>query len=341
MKWPELTKKGGLGRTIGFVLAAYAIVKVASLTGLINDYWQIMIDQSLTIAIGALGLNVIYGFAGQFSLGHAAFYGLGAYTAGVIGKEWGRGSPVWFVVALVAGMIVPAVVSLAIGLPILRLRSDYLGIATLGFGQIVRVFLNNADKLFPPLGGATGMTGVPQIAGFDVIFLLFILVVLLVRNLVTSTYGRAWIAIREDELAADAMGIDPVSSKQLGFVLGCALAGLAGALYAYRYPYLHPSSFDLMKSLDFLLIVVLGGLGSISGTLVTSISFVFLLEILRMVLGQTFVDWRGVIYALILIVTILLRPQGLFAGKEFRFLKMARVTNRGLEGRDGHAASGD
>ncbi len=331
-------RRGGFGRAAGLTLAIYVLIKAASITGLINDYWQIMIDQSLTIAIGALGLNVIYGFAGQFSLGHAAFYGIGAYTAGVIGKERGHGSFLWFLIALIAGMIVPALVSLVIGLPILRLRSDYLGIATLGFGQIVRVLLNNADKVYPPLGGATGMTGVPQIAGFDAIFVLFVLVVVLLRNLVTSTYGRAWIAIREDELAADAMGIDPASSKQFGFILGCALAGLAGALYAYRYPYLHPSSFDLMRSLDFLLIVVLGGLGSMSGTLVTSISFVFLLEVLRMVLGQSFVDWRGVIYALILIVTILLRPQGLFAGKEFRFLKIGREARPGTEVSDENAA---
>jgi len=326
-------------RTALFVAAGYALIKIGSLTGLINDYWRIMIDQSLIVAIGALGLNVIYGFAGQFSLGHAAFYGIGAYTAGVIGKQWGHGDPVWFVVAMVAGMVVPALVSLVIGLPILRLRSDYLGIATLGFGQIVRVLLNNADKVYPPLGGATGMTGVPQTVGFDVIFVLFVLTVAVVRNLVTSTYGRAWIAIREDELAADAMGINPATSKQLGFVFGCALAGLAGSLYAYRYPYLHPASFDLIKSLDFLLIVVLGGLGSMSGTLVTSISLVFLLEILRIVLGQTFVDWRGVIYALILIVTILLRPQGLFAGKEFPFLRMGRAAKPRSEVSEQNAAS--
>ncbi len=336
-----LGKKGGLGQSLGLALAVYVVIKAASLTGLVNDYWQIMIDQSLIMAIGALGLNVIYGFAGQFSLGHAAFYGIGAYTAGVIGKQIGRGNPLWFIVALVAGMVVPALVSLVIGLPILRLRSDYLGIATLGFGQIVRVLLNNADKILPALGGATGMTGVPQIAGFDSIFLLFVLVVSLVRNLVTSTYGRAWVAIREDELAADAMGIDPASSKQIAFVLGCALAGLAGALYAYRYPFLHPSSFDLMKSLDFLLIVVLGGLGSMSGTLVTSISVVFLLEVLRMVLGQAFVDWRGVIYALILIVTILLKPQGLFAGKEFRFLRIGSLPESTKEVTGENAASGD
>ncbi len=333
-------KKGGATvRALLPVIVVYAVVKTASLLGLINDYWQIMIDQSLIVAIGALGLNIIYGFAGQFSLGHAAFYGIGAYTAGVIGTQWGRGNMLWFFLALIAGTVVPALVSIVIGVPILRLRSDYLGIATLGFGQIVRVLLNNADKIYPPLGGATGMTGVPQIARFDIIFILFMLTVMLVRNLVTSTYGRAWVAIREDELAAGAMGIDPAASKQFGFIIGCALAGLAGALYAYRYPYLHPSSFDLMKSLDFLLIVVLGGLGSISGTLVTSISFVFLLEGLRMILGQAFVDWRGVIYAVILVVTILIRPQGLFAGKEFRFFRMGFLAKTGPEVKSDHASA--
>ena len=114
MNLANLRKKGGLGQTVGLALTVYVVIKAASLTGLINDYWQIMVDQSLTIAIGALGLNVIYGFAGQFSLGHAAFYGIGAYTAGVIGKELGRGNPLWFVVALIAGMVVPALVSLVI-----------------------------------------------------------------------------------------------------------------------------------------------------------------------------------------------------------------------------------
>lgn len=305
-----------------WAVLVYAAIKACASFGVLNEYWRIMIDQSLIVAIGSLGLSIIYGFAGQFSLGHAAFYGLGAYTAGVIGKTWGKGDPVWFALAMVLGIVVPALISVAVGFPILRLRSDYLGIATLGFGVIVKVFLNNSDRVFPALGGATGMTGVPQLARFDLIYWVFVGVVIFVRGLVTSTYGRAWVAIREDELAADVMGINTAKSKQLAFTVGCALAGLAGALYAYRYPYLHPSSFDPMKSLDFLLVVVLGGLGSMSGTLVTSVFVVFLLEGLRMVLGQTFIDWRGVIYALILIVTILLRPQGLFAGKEAGLLVM-------------------
>lgn len=361
MIWGTPEYKRKIRRTMLWVVAVYIVIKACAVFGILNDYWRIMIDQSLIMAVGSLGLSVIYGFAGQFSLGHAAFYGLGAYTAGVIGKVWGRGNPVWFALALIAGVLVPAVISVVVGFPILRLRSDYLGIATLGFGVIVKVFLNNSDKVFPALGGATGMTGVPQIAKFDLVFWVFVGAVVLVRGLATSTYGRAWVAIREDELAAGVMGIDAAKSKQLAFTAGCALAGLAGALYAYRYPYLHPSSFDLMKSLDFLLVVVLGGLGSLSGTLVTSVFIVFLLEGLRMALGQTFVDWRGVIYALILIVTILLRPQGLFAGKESGLLvmkpeqlrpgqpKLGRADPEPVkseqlkepEGRESHVTSGD
>lgn len=298
----------------------YTVVKIACAVGLINDYWQRVLDQALITAIGALGLSFIYGFAGQFALGHAAFYGIGAYIAGVIGKVWGQGSTIYFILALFAGAAVAAIIAFLIGLPILRLRSDYLGIATLGFGVIVKVAMDQSNKLFPPFGGATGMTGVPQIANFEWIFLVFLAVVLLVRNLIASSYGRACITIREDEIAADTMGIDTTRYKIFAFVLGCALAGLAGGLYAHRYPYIHPSSFEFLKSFDFLLIVVLGGLGSISGTIITAISWVFLLEGLRILLGEAFIDWRGVIYALILIITIILRPQGLFGGKEWKGL---------------------
>lgn len=304
----------------GLFGALYMALKLLGLAGLINDYWQRVLDQALITTIGALGLSIIYGFAGQFSLGHAAFYGIGAYTAGIIGKVWGHGSLAYFLLALLAGVLTTGLIAFLLGIPILRLRSDYLGIATLGFGVIVRVALENSNRLYPPLGGATGMTGIPQVANFDWIFWFAVGTLVLVCNLVTSSYGRAWLSIREDEMAADALGIDTTRYKILAFVLGCCLAGLAGGLYAYRYPYLHPSSFDFLKSFDFLLIVVLGGLGSISGTVVTAICWVFLLEGLRIILGQAFVDWRGIIYAVILIVTILLRPQGLFSGKEWRLL---------------------
>ncbi|SMB95544.1 amino acid/amide ABC transporter membrane protein 2, HAAT family [Thermanaeromonas toyohensis ToBE] len=332
---PILRRPIVLGGLFG---ALYVVLKLLGLVGLINDYWQRVLDQALITTIGALGLSIIYGFAGQFSLGHAAFYGIGAYTAGVIGKVWGHGNLAYFLLALLAGVLMAGFIAFLLGIPILRLRSDYLGIATLGFGVIVRVAMENSNKLYPPLGGATGMTGIPQVANFDWIFWFAAGTLVLVCNLVTSSYGRAWLSIREDEIAADALGIDTTRYKILAFVLGCALAGLAGGLYAYRYPYLHPSSFDFLKSFDFLLIVVLGGLGSISGTVVTAIAWVFLLEGLRIVLGQAFVDWRGIIYALILIVTILLRPQGLFSGKEWRLLFPSLSQDRTL-GKEGKHAS--
>ncbi len=331
-------------QTILIIAAAvifYALIKTLILFNVLSPYWQLVLDQSLIVTIGALGLSIIYGFTGQFSLGHAAFYGIGAYTAGAISKTLGHGSLLWFIIALAAGSLVAGLIALLIGLPILRLRSDYLGIATLGFGIIVKVGMDNANKVLPVLGGATGMSGLTKVANFEIIFLFFLAAILLVRNLIYSKYGRAFTSIREDEIAADAMGIDTTRYKTMAFVLGCALAGLAGSLYAHRYPFLHPSSFDFLKSFDFLLIVVLGGLGSLSGTVVTAVAWAFLLEGLRFVLGEQFIDFRGVIYALILIITILMRPQGLFSGKELLFMKPPKLKNT-VPGEEGsHAGLGN
>ncbi|MEW6660856.1 MAG: branched-chain amino acid ABC transporter permease [Bacillota bacterium] len=330
-----------LGQTLNFLFIAllfYVLIKFLSASGTLNMYWQRVLDQALITTVGALGLSLIYGFTGQFSLGHAAFFGLGAYTAGFLTKLLGYGGFGHLFMVMILGAAIAALVSMLIGIPILRLRSDYLGIATLGFGIIVKVGMDNSDRLHPILGGATGMTGVAQVATFDLIFVVFVLSILLVRNFITSAYGRACVAIREDEIAADVMGINTTRCKSLAFIIGCALAGLAGTLFAHRYPLLHPTSFDFLKSFDFLLIVVIGGLGSMSGTVAVAICWVFLLEGLRFVLGQDFVDWRGVIYALILIITILLRPQGLFGGKELKLL-VPQTTVKNLPGKEGTHAS--
>lgn len=325
----------------GIAICIYAVIKTLLFLGILSAYWQLVIDQALITTIGALGLSIIYGFTGQFSLGHAAFFGLGAYTAGAISKTYGHGSMLWLLIAVLASILVVSLIAILIGMPILRLRSDYLGIATLGFGIIIKVGMDNSNKILPVLGGATGMSGLPKVIGFDIIFLIAVLSILLVRNFIYSSYGRACVTIREDEIAADAMGIDTTRIKTLAFVMGCALAGLAGALYAHRYPFLHPSSFDFLKSFDFLLIVVLGGLGSMTGTIVTAIGWVFLLEVLRMVLGEQFIDFRGVIYALILIITILLRPQGIFGGKELRFMSPPKIKPPAPPGKEGpHAGLG-
>lgn len=331
-------------QTIMLVVAVvifYVLIRTLIFFDVLSPYWQLVLDQALIVTIGALGLSIIYGFTGQFSLGHAAFYGIGAYTAGAISKTLGHGSLLWFVIALVAGSLAAGLIALLIGMPILRLRSDYLGIATLGFGIIVKVGMDNANKVIPVLGGATGMSGLAKVANFEIIFLFFLAAILLVKNLIHSKYGRAFTSIREDEIAADAMGIDTTRYKTMAFVVGCALAGLAGGLYAHRYPFLHPSSFDFLKSFDFLLIVVLGGLGSLSGTIVTAIGWAFLLEGLRFILGEQFIDFRGVIYALILIITILARPQGLFNGKELLFMKPPKIKTP-ITGEEGsHAGLGN
>lgn len=298
----------------GAIFGLYLTLELLRRTGIISPYWAQIMDLSLIITISAVGLSLIYGFTGQFSLGHAAFYGVGAYTAGFVSKTLG-GSTGGFLLALLAGAVAAGLVALLIGMPILRLRSDYLGIATLGFGVIVRVLLDNSHKLSPILGGAKGMLGVPQLSSFVWIFWLAVGAILLAWNLIRSSYGRACISIREDEIAADLMGINTTALKTLAFVIGGALAGLAGALYAHRYPFLHPSTFDYLKSLDVLLVVVLGGLGSLTGTVVTAIGWVFLLEWLRAVLPGEFLDLRGVVYALVLIVLMIARPQGLLGGR--------------------------
>lgn len=302
------------------VAALYAALEFLRRTGVITPYWAQVMDLSLIMTISALGLSLIYGFAGQFSLGHAGFYGLGAYTAAFVTKSMGS-TLVSFPIGLLAGAAVAGIVAYLIGLPILRLRSDYLGIATLGFGIIVKVMLDNSDKISPMMGGSRGMSDIGHFSSFAWIFWLAVVAILLARNLVLSAPGRACIAVREDEVAADIMGINTTHFKLMIFVLGCSLAGLAGGLYAHRYTFLHPSSFDFLKSFDVLLIVVLGGLGSLTGTVVTAVGWTFLLEWLRVVLPQAFLDWRGVIYAVVLIVVMIVRPQGIFGGKEISIFR--------------------
>jgi len=307
--------------TIIMVLLSYAVLQVLIATGILNPYWQQIIGFAGIMTISALGLNIIYGYTGQFSLGHAAFYGLGAYTSALITKSFPHLGIFGFILSFFASAIVVSLIAFLIGLPILRLKSDYLGIATLGFGIIVKVVFDNADAVIPKLGGSRGMGGIAHYTNFPWVFFLAAAAVLIVRNFVYSTVGRACISIREDELAAESVGIDTTRYKTLGFVLGCAFAGIAGALYAHLYTFLHPSNFDFLKSIDILLIVVLGGLGSISGTIVAAVGWTFLLEGLRVLLPPAILDWRLVIYPLLLIIVMILRPRGLFGGKEFKFLK--------------------
>jgi branched-chain amino acid transport system permease protein len=309
--------------TVALLVAAAVFVAVEALilVGAVNPYWQQIMCLAGIMTISGLGLNLIYGYTGQFSLGHAAFYGIGAYTAALLTRSIGSHNPAMLLVGLIAGGALAGLIALLIGLPILRLKSDYLGIATLGFGIIVKVLLDNSDKVIPMMGGSRGMSSIPKLTTFLWVFPLAVIAVVVMRNIVFSGIGRALISVREDELAAEAVGIDSTRYKTLGFVIGCTFAGVAGGLYAHLYVFLHPSNFDFLKSIDVLLIVVLGGLGSISGTVVAAVAWTFLLEGLRILLPPAIQDWRWVIYPLLLIIFMLVRPGGIFAGTEFGFLR--------------------
>ncbi|MBN2538059.1 branched-chain amino acid ABC transporter permease [candidate division WOR-3 bacterium] len=308
--------------TIAVIVAVGGFVLLQALMwlGVLNPYWQQVLNLAGITLISALGLNLIYGYTGQFSLGHAAFYGVGAYASALLTRSLGPGAGT-LLLGIVAGAALAALVAFLIGLPILRLRSDYLAIATLGFGIIMKVLLDNSDAVIPMMGGSSGMSGIARLTTFPWVFAFGLAAVLVMRNLVFSSVGRALVSVREDELAAEAVGIDTTRYKTLGFVIGCGYAGVAGALYAHLYAYLNPFSFDFLKSIDVLLVVVLGGLGSISGTLVAAIAWTFLLEGLRVALPASVQDWRMVIYPLVMIVFMLFRPGGIFARTEFGFLK--------------------
>ncbi|HOG46319.1 MAG TPA: branched-chain amino acid ABC transporter permease [Anaerolineae bacterium] len=309
------------------------LIQVAIQLELLNAYLALILTYMCIMIVSSLGLSIIYGFTGQFSLGHAAFMGLGAYAGAVFTHYVGSGDGVvapWaFLLALIVGGVFAALVGYLAGLPILRLSSDYLGIATLGLGIIVRVTLENSDKIIPITAGARGMTGIdaPPLI-FLWAFAILLLAVIVARNLRFSSVGRACFSIREDETAANLMGIDVVRYKTIAFVLGCFYAGVAGVLYAHTYVFLHPMSFDFLKSFDPLLIVVLGGLGSLSGTVLAGAGWVAVLEGLRMLLSgdlARFLEWRYVIYPVVLIIMMLLRPQGIFGTREFAFLTPREV----------------
>jgi branched-chain amino acid transport system permease protein len=269
----------------------------------------------------ALSLNLINGHAGQFSIGHAGFMAIGAYLTAWLSATYGRhwlaaldGHSanalvvcLYMVAVMVVGGLGAAVGGLLIGLPSLRLRGDYLAIATLGFGEIIKVVLLNVDAV----GGARGLAGIPRYSSLFLCLGTVVLTALLLRNLINSVHGRALLAIREDETAAEAVGIDCTYYKTSAFVIGAFFAGVAGCLYAHYLQFIHPRGFDFMKSIELVLIVVLGG-ASMWGVIAAAVGVTLLPEALRQVKDvlhlQT--DPRMVIYAVLLIGAMLLQAKG-------------------------------
>jgi len=290
-------------------------------------YNRILVIMGINITL-AVSLNIINGHAGQFSLGHAGFMAVGAYFSAYLtfyhfaprlekipeGTEQWLMQNVYLLIAVLCGGLLAAFAGYLVGLPSLRLRGDYLAIVTLGFGEIIRVFILNIDKI----GAARGFSGIPHWSNFFWVFFVCGLTVLVSWRLVQSSVGRAFLAVREDQIAAEAMGVDTTRYKVKAFVIGSFFAGVAGGLYAHYTMYLNPQAFMFVKSFEVVAMVVLGGLGSISGSVVAAVILTFLPEGLRPV--KDFMpggrDPRMVIYSLMLIVLMLTRPQGLLGRRE-------------------------
>jgi branched-chain amino acid transport system permease protein len=389
--------------TIGFWTVAIlfvVVVQVLISTGTLSNFWSTLLKLGAVMAIVSLGLNLIYGFNGQFSLGQFGFYAIGAYASADVTYRWfqlhtadglvvltmavilvglalfllasllGRvrgldtlssfglyliaviaityvaiklSQPliapvtsllasmpesmalnvVFFIAVITAGLLA-AEISYLFGMPVLTLGSDYFGIATLGFTIIVKVLLDNSDTLmgFEEMKGARGMVGIPKVTTWIWVAAALLIVIAIVRNLLHSSHGRALISVREDEIAAKAMGIDVAQQKIFTFVLGSLFAGIAGALYAHINGFLHPNTFNFIKAFDPMIVVVFGGLGGVTGNVFAAFAWALILEgFLRIWLPDGFETWRFVVYPILLLIMMLLRPSGIFGSFEVPFIK--------------------
>jgi len=288
------------------LLVVYLIVLWGRSQGLITQFHEVTIVTMGVNMILAVSLNLIVGFTGQLHLGHAGFMAVGAYVAGVMTMKLGQP----LILAVLLGAVAAAIAGILIGIPTLRLRGDYLAIATLGFGEIIKGILVNIEYV----GGAAGLIGIPQLTNWTWLFAMIVLTVVLINNFINSTHGRACISVRENEIAAEAMGINTTGYKVLAFSMGAFFAGIAGALYAHYFFLIQPNSFTFLKSFDALVIVVLGGLGSITGSIIAALGVTGLNTLL-----QDLGALRMVIYSGLLVIVMVFRPKGLMGTKEFTF----------------------
>lgn len=295
-----------------FLVVLFSLIQYGISTRMLSQYYQINLTSMCINIILAVSLSLINGFTGQLSLGHAGFMAVGAYTAVIMTTK--LDFP--FLAALVGAILAAGLAGFVIGVPTLRLKGDYLAIATLALGEIIRVVLQNIEYV----NGPAGISGIPKLTTWAWLFGGVVLTLLVVVNLVNSSYGRAIISVREDEIAAELMGINTTKYKVLAFVIGAGFAGLAGALYGHYFYIIKPETFNFLKSFDILVMVVLGGLGSTTGAVIAAIFITILTAAL-----QPFPEIRMIIYALILIVVMIYRPQGLMGNKEFSRQTLGRI----------------
>ncbi len=284
------------------IILLYIPVQILVQMNLISNFY---LNTLITICINimlAASLHLIIGITGQFSIGHAGFLAVGAYVSAIITMNLGLP----FIVGILAAGLMSAMAGLIVGFPTLRLRGDYLAIATLGFAEIIRILFLNLEYV----GGAAGMR-VSHYTNWTYTFFCLLITLIVIINFTNSRHGRACIAIREDEIAADTLGINTTYYKVIAFTIGSFFAGIAGALYAHNFYIIQPNNFGFLKSIDILIYVVLGGLGSLTGSVISATFLTIVSTIL-----QDFANMRMILYSLVLILVMLYRPQGLMGTKE-------------------------
>ena len=271
------------------------------------NYWMGVATLTGIYMIAILGVSILTGFTGLFSMGHAGCMAIGAYTSALITKTF----HVPILVGVFCGMLTALVIGLIIGYPTLKLKGDYFVIATLGIGEVTKLIIENMPNL---TGGARGLTDVPKGATFPVVLCFLVVIVWGLRNFLRSKHGRNCIAVREEELATASIGANVANYKMLAMGISCALCGISGALLAHYMHYLNPTMFNMVKSDELVMTVILGGCGSLTGTIVASMILVPLPEILRFGSVQ---EWRMVFYGLLVVLVIIFKPSGLMGTKEF------------------------
>lgn len=300
----KINKKSVL--TIIGVILTYVIIYGLTKTKVINSYYAGIINLALINIMLAVSLNLIVGFTGQLCLGHAGFMSIGAYLSAILTQK----AELPFMVSIFIGAIIACIIAALIGYPTLRLTGDYFAITTLAFCEIIRIVIMNIDFI----GGARGLTGIPKKTNFTIAFIFAVITIVIIYNIIHSSQGRAMLSVRENEIAAESMGINAFKYKIMAFVIGAFFAGLAGGLYAHYMGYIQPTAFDFNKSIDYLTFVVFGGMGSLSGSVIATIILTFLPELLR-----GFQNFRMILYPLALIILMIFRPQELLGDKEITF----------------------
>ena len=308
--------------------------------GVVSRYQTGVLEQVGIYIIMAVSLNIATGYLGQLPLGHAGFMSVGGYSCalfiihmmpvfGLTAKTMAADNPAAILLlflGLVFGGLCAALCGLVIGIPALRLKGDYLAIITLGFAEIIRVVINNIDGVlgFSLTGGAKGLSGIPSYTSFLRVFIAVVAVLFLIHTMMKSRHGRAILAIRDNEIAAEASGVNVTYYKTLAFVVSAFFAGVGGALYAGCIGVMDPSKFGFMKSVEILVMVVLGGMGSMLGSVISATVLTILPEALR-----AFATYRMVVYAVVLIIVMIFRPQGLLGSYDF---SLSRIIERCMNG---------